>query len=244
MHENQSKLSIYRNVAVILLVIASSILLLYVKKNASELIEIHFLNNPVLDHELKYQLITFGLTLFILFITFLFNRSNFKTFFSLGKINAEIVPVKYLGINPKGKENWLHLGTNFAIVISIVTAVVIYFQVIHGQDISPAITSFIPWAIFFALINSFVEEMIFRFSLVSVLFQQMNTDYILILSGLIFGLVHYFGIPSGIPGVLMAGFLGWFLAKSIVETKGIFWAWLIHFLQDVIIFTGLFIEKL
>jgi len=29
------------------------------------------------------------------------------------------------------------------------------------------------------------------------------------------------------------------LAKSILETKGIFWAWLIHFLQDIIIFTAL-----
>jgi uncharacterized protein len=38
----------------------------------------------------------------------------------------------------------------------------------------------------------------------------------------------------------LAGFLGWLLAKSIVETRGIFWAWFIHFLQDVIIFTGFF----
>ncbi|MFH0850449.1 MAG: hypothetical protein V1924_05870 [Candidatus Bathyarchaeota archaeon] len=33
------------------------------------------------------------------------------------------------------------------------------------------------------------------------------------------------------------GFLGWFLGKSMQETGGFAWAWLIHFLQDVIIFT-------
>jgi hypothetical protein len=41
----------------------------------------------------------------------------------------------------------------------------------------------------------------------------------------------------------LAGFLGWFLAKSIGETHGFFWAWLIHFLQDVVIITGLFFQQ-
>ncbi|MFT6005009.1 MAG: hypothetical protein ACI8UQ_002153, partial [Bacteroidia bacterium] len=51
--------------------------------------------------------------------------------------------------------------------------------------------------------------------------------------------VHYFGTPGGIIGVIVAGFLGWFLAKSILETKGFFWAWFIHFLQDVVIITAM-----
>jgi len=58
-------------------------------------------------------------------------------------------------------------------------------------------------------------------------------------SAILFGSVHYWGSPGGILGVLVAGFLGWFLTKSILETKGIFWAWWIHFLQDVIIITAI-----
>lgn len=54
-------------------------------------------------------------------------------------------------------------------------------------------------------------------------------------SAAIFGGIHYFGTPGGPLGMLMAGFLGWLLAKSVVETKGFGWAWLIHFLQDVVI---------
>lgn len=50
--------------------------------------------------------------------------------------------------------------------------------------------------------------------------------------------VHYFGAPGGVPGVLLAGFLGWFLSKPIAETRGFAWAWLIHFAQDVVIFTA------
>lgn len=36
----------------------------------------------------------------------------------------------------------------------------------------------------------------------------------------------------------MAGLLSGLLAKSVVETNGIFWAWFIHFLQDVVIFSA------
>ena len=60
-----------------------------------------------------------------------------------------------------------------------------------------------------------------------------------IFSGLWFGVPHYFGTPGKIPGVLMAGFLGWIAAISILETGGIAVAWAIHFVQDVPIITML-----
>jgi hypothetical protein len=40
-------------------------------------------------------------------------------------------------------------------------------------------------------------------------------------------------------GVLLAAFIGWFLSKSMIETQGFFWAWFIHFLQDVVIYFAL-----
>jgi hypothetical protein len=33
----------------------------------------------------------------------------------------------------------------------------------------------------------------------------------------------------------MAGFLGWLLALSLVETQGLLIAWALHFAQDVVI---------
>ena len=51
----------------------------------------------------------------------------------------------------------------------------------------------------------------------------MNPKVSEIISALVFGGVHYFGIaPSGVAGAIMAAFIGWFLAKSINETKGFF----------------------
>jgi hypothetical protein len=37
--------------------------------------------------------------------------------------------------------------------------------------------------------------------------------------------------------VVLASFLGWLLGKAMLETRGFFWGWFIHFLQDGLIFT-------
>lgn len=54
-----------------------------------------------------------------------------------------------------------------------------------------------------------------------------------------FGIGHYYGVAYGLIGVLLAGFLGWILARSMQQTRGMFWAWFVHFWQDVLIFSFL-----
>ncbi|AHF00172.1 hypothetical protein THITH_11215 [Thioalkalivibrio paradoxus ARh 1] len=60
----------------------------------------------------------------------------------------------------------------------------------------------------------------------------------MLISAIAFGAPHLRGMPNGLIGAIMAGFLGWLLAKSVIETHGIFWAWFIHFVQDVVIFSA------
>ena len=60
-----------------------------------------------------------------------------------------------------------------------------------------------------------------------------------LLTAVLFGLGHYYGQPSGPIGVLMAGFAGWIWAKSMIETRGSAWAFLIHMVQDIVIFSFL-----
>ncbi|HNF36385.1 MAG TPA: CPBP family intramembrane metalloprotease, partial [Anaerolineales bacterium] len=95
------------------------------------------------------------------------------------------------------------------------------------------------WSIPFSVANAFSEEAIFRMGIVSPLFGVLSTSVILLLSGVIFGAPHYFGQPSGVVGAVMAGFLGWLLAMSLVETQGFLIAWAIHFAQDVVIITSM-----
>jgi membrane protease YdiL (CAAX protease family) len=105
-------------------------------------------------------------------------------------------------------------------------------------------TGYLPLILILAAMNAFTEEAITRLSLVAALDGILKRSRIYILSAVIFGVPHFFGVPGGILGFVMAGFLGWLLAKSITETEGMFWVWFIHFLQDVIIFSGLFITIL
>ncbi len=190
-----------------------------------------------INKQILYQTTTLIGTTIFLFILWWTKRRNFQEFFRKGNISAEVLSEKLVGIKPKPNENWFHLGRDLAITISVITAIIIYFQLVKESEISiGGILKILPFSIVFALSNSFVEESITRLGVVVVLKGILNDKLIPFVSALIFGTVHYWGDPGGFMGVIVAGFLGWLLTKSIIETKGIFWAWFIHFLQDVIVF--------
>jgi len=86
--------------------------------------------------------------------------------------------------------------------------------------------------------------MTFKASFLSVLEGPAGRSQSLLLMAAFFGIGHYYGVPYGIIGVLMASFLGWLLGKSMLETRGLFWAWFIHFWQDVLIFSFLAIGSI
>lgn len=161
-------------------------------------------------------------------------------YLSLKRRDGQIRPEPWIGLKPSATDSWRNVGANLAVVITLVTAVVIYFQVVHGGSIAFDLFPGLLLIFVFSLMNAFSEEIIFRFSFVAVASRWGYSPYIAQgLAAATFGIVHYFGTPSGIPGVIMAALIGWILAKSMLETKGFFWALSIHFLQDAIIFFAL-----
>lgn len=199
--------------------------------------------SSTINHQIVYQSITLLAALLFVLVLWSTKTNSFQKYFRKGNIRAKIGPVPMIGLKPKPHENWLHLGRNYTIIISFVTAIIIYFQLFEGSSISlNDVLMVLPFSLVFALSNSFVEEIITRFAVVITLKGVVRDKSIQVISALIFGIVHYWGNPGGILGVLAAAFLGWFLAKSIIETEGIFWAWLIHFCQDIIIFSALLNE--
>lgn len=197
------------------------------------------LSNAI-NKQIAYQSFTLAIAVVFICLLSITRDKSFRTYFRKGNISASILPEPIVGINPKPTENWLQFGRNFAVIISIVTAIVIYFQLIKNSSVSIVpVLKVLPFSLLFALVNSFVEESVTRFGVVVALDGVFSNKVIPFISAAIFGSVHYFGNPGGITGVLVAGFLGWLLCKSILEIKGIFWAWFIHFLQDVIIFSAI-----
>lgn len=195
-------------------------------------------DNAFVDGKLKYQLVTLLIALGVLGIVRLCARQNAAIFYHLGDLRAPAQPLSALGI--KTGDTWKAVGTNFAVIVSLATGLFIYLNVAQGQSLEPEHVRYLPFVLLLSALNAFTEEAITRLSVVTLLFGRVSPAVICTASALLFGIPHYFGVPGGPLGALMAGFLGWLLAKSILETRGLFWAWWIHFLLDVIIFTALF----
>ena len=160
-------------------------------------------------------------------------RSDF--FLIKGNIRAPVEPSKIIG--SKESDLWTKIGPIFAVIFTVVAFIILLGNWEQPAGPIPSLLVVIPVAMVIATMNAFNEEFTLRAAPLSVLWDRIGKEQALLLTTFYFGLGHFYGYPSGVIGILLAGFLGWFLGKSMLETKGFFWAWLVHFLPDVIIFT-------
>lgn len=84
-------------------------------------------------------------------------------------------------------------------------------------------------------LNAFSEEFVFRAAPATDLLETVGKRQTLLLLAAFFGLSHYYGSPGGPIGVLLTGAFAWIAGKSILETRGIGIALLIHFVADLIV---------
>jgi membrane protease YdiL (CAAX protease family) len=189
---------------------------------------------PTLIYEISFHLLRLTPALIILIFLFASNRKRNQFYLTKGNIHAKVEPTKLLGI--KKPESWLKIALIFTIVF--VAGITLFFIGFNNFKLDNFITNLltIPIAILIALLNSFNEEFTLRAAPLGELNPTLGKTSSLLITTLYFGLGHYYGMPSGIIGVLLSAFLGWFLGKSIMETKGIVIAWLVHFLTDIPIF--------
>jgi len=214
-------------------------LFLWVGGNVSSKIGITVSPNSYVNGQVEYQVILLIITGFSLLMTYLLNKPSFEEHFSFGKISNPSNELKLFGI--KQGDSWLKTGLSLCLVITGVTALFMYIQLKKFNVDWSILQGGIIWILLLSITNSFGEEMIFRMGLVSPLKGLLAPGTIYLISGLLFGLAHAKGMPSGVIGMSLAGLLGYVLAKSVYETQGFFWAWTIHFLQDVVIIGSLYL---
>ena len=101
----------------------------------------------------------------------------------------------------------------------------------------------LPLALAFSVFNAAQEEFRFRSVLLARLVPVVGASQALWITSARFGLGHWFGHPSGPTGVVMAGFAGFLWGKSMMDTRGFTWAWIIHGLMDLVIFTLLLMSS-
>ena len=181
--------------------------------------------NKEINFSFTLQIMVLVVSFAAMGFVYFFDKTNFETFFRLTTSGEE--------------DDWNTLGPVLAVGFTLGTTMYMSFTVTsrHGV-INGQFWKLLPLVLLFAATNAWSEEIISRFVIVAGLYGKLSPSVICWISAVIFGVPHFFGTPSGIFGVMMAGLMGWILAKSMLETKALGWALFIHFLQDLVIFGG------
>src|ERR1041385_317631 len=132
--------------------------------------------------------------------------------------------------------SWSALGPIVIVVFAVALVPYLYFTVYPNFRISDRILRTLPWSFAVATLNAASEEFQFRSVLLAHLKGAFGSSENVLLAAAFFGIRHYYGQPSGPLGVLMASFAGWIWARSMIDTRGCVWAFIIHMVQDMVIF--------
>ncbi len=160
-------------------------------------------------------------------------------FLAVGDVRAPIRPVRLLGF-PR-PDPWWKFGLIWSIGIAAGLALALYLADPPSAGIG-TVAGMLPSIGFYAAINALTEEMTYRAPMLATLEPAVGGTHALWLSAVFFGIAHYFGTPGGMVGAALSIFMGWILGKAMIETRGLFWAWWIHFLSDAVIFTFVGLE--
>jgi hypothetical protein len=158
-------------------------------------------------------------------------------FLCIGNPAAFAAPIPFLGL--RKPVSWAWLGPAAILVFALALTPYLYLTVHPDFSVSARIIRALPCCLAVATLNAASEEFQFRSVLLAHLRGVFSPSENILLTAAFFGIGHYYGKPGGTTGALMAGFAGWIWARSMIDTRGGVWAFLIHMIQDVVIFAFL-----
>lgn len=174
-------------------------------------------------------------TLAVIAVLAVVKRDRRAFFLARGDTSAPAEPIGWIGVKPGTR--WNTLGRDLSVFITLGTLAFLVLSGTPSADLVTRALPFLPAVLFAAALNAFNEEVTYKASLLSVLVEPVGPRMALWMVAAYFGIAHFYGVPYGVIGVALAWFLGWILARSMLETRGLAWAWFIHFVQDVAIFS-------
>lgn len=182
-------------------------------------VELHSIE--IVDKQIRYQSLFFLVALCVSFIAAFVSHNDSAQTFALGDIGA---------------------GVEFEVVLLLAFgggAVLFAFPSWRLAMSALRVFKHYPVAIVaLAATNALSEELIYRGALINGTLNVLTTWQVAGLSALLFSVAHVRGQASGWFVIFGSAVVGWFLAKSVMESHGLFWAWGVHFTQDIVIFTA------
>ncbi len=163
-----------------------------------------------------------------------------EVYLTPGNLKVKAEPIRFLGISKNwvswGKLSWVSGLLISVVPVGLVLLNTIGFRVSWDFDL---LLSSLPYIFVMAIFNSLSEGVMCRNAVLGPLGKTFPKEAVMIISGLYFGSFHYYGFPGGPLGVLASSLLGWYMARSMYETKGFLAPWIIHAIQDLFIFMTL-----
>jgi membrane protease YdiL (CAAX protease family) len=160
---------------------------------------------------------------------------RFDRFFLVkGKLDAPAAPIPLITSKPV---SWQILGP--AIAGAMCLGLIVFtlaFGSLPSLGALKNVLPLLPFVLLFAASNAFGEEMLYRAPWLGALEGPAGPVHALLITAVYFGIGHFYGVPYGILGVVMAFIPGWLMGKAMLETRGFFWAWFIHLCMDTTIF--------
>lgn len=145
---------------------------------------------------------------------------------------------------PRGRRTrWSVLGPALAAIFTVPLALQLALVEGPGSKGASHLLPLLPLGLVFAAVNATGEEIRFRAVPLGCLLDAVEPRQALWMTTVLFGLAHWFGHPSGPTGVVLAGVAGYVWGRAMLETRGLFWPWAIHAVQDVVIFAFLILSS-
>lgn len=162
-----------------------------------------------------------------------YRRQDF--FLRRGELAAPANPMPIFGFSKA--THWKRLGPTLAVYIG--GAILLMMGVVSRPDAAAwqGLLPMLPAILGLAAMNAFAEEISYRAALLAPSHKALGSEQAIRLSAAYFGISRFYGVPNGLIGVLLAAFFGWVLGRAMLESRGLFWPWLIHLVADVVIFS-------
>ncbi len=191
-----------------------------------------------LNAELWYQVVVAGMALIYLIALKSIHPLKYRLFDKGGSSNVYPAPVLALGIS--GNQSWRVVGRVSLIGCGLIAAFYAYVSIWHR--VIPPLEQIIPAIGVGALlagVSAFAVTAITRFGIIVTLYDTVPPRVIYLLTAILYAVPQYYLFPGGFVRAVIAGVMGWLLAKSIFETRGAAWAWSIQFVYDWVVYAAL-----
>jgi membrane protease YdiL (CAAX protease family) len=130
----------------------------------------------------------------------------------------------------------LWIGSAGVAALFVRLAVVVYSKAGAAVVNSISIVRYLPLTLLLAALNSFAEEVLYRGALIGPLLRYVTPNQAIPMTAVLFGIAHYYGTPSGYPGMVLTFIVGWLFGLAMVETRSILLPWFLHFVPDAVIY--------